>query len=192
INTRKIAGRLSAAKKIRIINEAGTDFTFQTDDSNIITDDGRLSSEGGLNVLPAGQVYLTPLESSCQGHLVMDGYFSLARGKLQQNLTFEVQGGMVCGVENHSLAPELEKHFNKYKEAARCISGLGIGVLDTAKVSGNITEDRVSMGAIHLTFGKGLFFGATHGVPNPLEAIISRSTVFIDGKFLMQDGVLTQ
>lgn len=190
VNTRKVAGRLSMAKSVRVVNEHGTDFTFQIDDSAIHTDDGRLSCKGGFNVLPAGQVCLTPKEGTMEGTVAIDGYFSFDRRIPQPALILEVQQGLINSIRNHSLAPELEKYLSKYKETARSVCSLGLGLLDSAKVSGNFFEDKVSFGAIRLTFGKELSH-ATSGL-FPMEGITSCCTISVDGKLLLHDGTLAQ
>lgn len=190
VNTRKVAGRLSTAKSVRVVSGNGTDFTFQIDDSTILTDDGRLSSEGGFNTLPAGQVCLTPREGTLEGVVAIDGYFSFDRRKPQPALTIEVQQGIICGIRSHSLAPELEKFFSKYKETARSVCGLGLGLLDSAKVSGNFSEDKVAFGAIRLIIGKETS-NVTSGI-FPIEGIVSGCTISADGKLLLQDGTFVQ
>jgi leucyl aminopeptidase (aminopeptidase T) len=190
VNTRKVAGRLSTAKSVRVVNGYGTDFTFQTDDSAILTDDGRLSLEGGFNVLPAGQVCLTPKEGTLEGVVAIDGYFSFDRRRPQPPLILEIQQGIICSIGNHPLTSELEKYFSKYKETARTVCSLGLGLLDSAKVSGNLSEDKVAFGAIHLTFGKELPH-ITSGIL-PMEGISSGCTVSVDGKLLLHDGTFVQ
>ncbi len=190
VNTRKVAGRFRTAKCVRVVNGNGTDFTFQPDDSAIFTDDGRLSSEGGFNTLPAGQVCLLPREGTLEGVVAIDGYFSFDRKRPQPVLTMEMQQGLIRNIRNHSLAPELEKYFIKYKDAARTVCGLGLGLLDSAKVSGNYYEDKVAFGAIRLIFGKELSH-VTSGI-FPMEGIVSCCTISVDGKVLLHDGTFVQ
>jgi len=190
VNTRKVAGRLSTARSVRVVNGQGTDFTFQIDDSAIQTDDGRLSFEGGFNVLPAGQVCLTPRDGTMEGVVAIDGYFSFDRRRPQPALILEVQQGLINSIRNHPLAPELEKYFSKYKETARTVCSLGLGLLDSAKVSGNYYEDRVAFGAIRLILGKELS-SVTSGI-FPMEGIISCCSISVDGKVLLHDGTFVQ
>ncbi len=190
VNTRKVAGRLSTAKSVRVVSGNGTDFTFQVDDSPVFTDDGRLSSEGGVNTLPAGQVCLKPKEGTFEGVVAIDGYFSFDRRKLQPALILEVAQGMIISIRNHFLAPELEKYFIKYKEAARTVCGLGLGLLDSAKVSGQFFEDKVAFGAIRLIFGEELSHVTSEIFP--MEGIVSCCTISVDGKLLLQDGTFVQ
>jgi aminopeptidase len=190
INTRKVAGRLSTSKSVRVVNRQGTDFTFQTDDSPVFTDDGRIPSEGGFNTLPAGQVCLTPREGTFEGVVAIDGYFSLEKRKPQQALIIEVKQGLITSIRNHPLAPELEKYFIKYKEAARTVCGIGLGLLDNAKVSGNFSEDKVASGAIRLIFGKDLSNVTSEMFP--MEGVASCCTISVDGKLLLQDGTFVQ
>lgn len=191
VNTRKVAGRLSTAKSVRITSGSGTDFTFQIEESSISTDDGRLSSEGGFHILPAGQVSFRLLEGTAEGVVAIDSYLSFAMGNPHEVLIFEVKQGLVSSVKNHRFAPDLEKYFSKYKETARSVCNLGIGILDTAKASGNLSEEKVALGAVHLTIGKGLPQGVALGI-FPLEAIISSCTVYVDGKLLLQNGLFVQ
>lgn len=189
VYTRKVAGRLSTARKVHLISENGTDLTVEVNGAAICIDDGRLSTSGDFVTLPAGRVSITPQEGGIEGIAVIDKMFTATDSISLQPLHLKIEAGLICGIGDHPLASELEKNFSKYKDASRSISYLGIGTHDTAVVNGRIFEDRVASGAVHLKLGK----VAANGIMNtsvPLDGIIKACTIYLDGKLLFNKGLL--
>jgi leucyl aminopeptidase (aminopeptidase T) len=187
IATRKIAGQLSGAKTIRVTSLAGTDLTFKTGGRQATADDGRLMYKGAFGNLPAGEAFLSPLENTAEGTLVIDGAFPPC-GILKTPLSVTIKKGKVSEVANHPLKAELEDLFLKYGTAARNIAEFGVGTLDTARMSGNSLEDRKTKGTIHIAFGDNSSTGGTVKVPLHLDGIVRKPSVRLDGTLWMKDG----
>lgn len=189
VYTRKIGGRLTNARKIRVVNSSGTDFTFETDDTHVLIEDGRLTADNKFGVLPAGKVSLVPKEHTLNGVIVVDGSISCMHGKLEKPLILKMQDGQVRYMENHILSTELEKFFGKNKEN-RYISFIGIGTLDTAQICGNLHVDKIARGAIHLVLGKGVPNSDQTCISPVLDLILECSEIYVDDKLLVQNGSL--
>jgi len=190
IITRKVAGRLSSAKKIRITSSAGTDLIFETGGRAAQADDGRLTSKGAFGNLPAGEAFLAPLEGTAEGKLVIDGSFPLFKSIPEQPLVLKVKEGRVCAIEDHPCAGELEKIFVKHHPLSRNIAEFGVGTLDTAQIRGNILEDEKVLGTVHVAIGDNVSMGGTVCVPVHLDGVLIRPDVWFDGRLWMKDGEL--
>jgi leucyl aminopeptidase (aminopeptidase T) len=190
IITRKVAGRLSTAQKIRITSSCGTDLTFETGGRAAKADDGCLTSKGAYGNLPAGEAFLAPLEGTAEGRLVIDGSFPLFKSIPEQPLVLKVKEGRVCAIEDHPCAGELEKIFIKYHPLSRNIAEFGVGTLDTAQIRGNILEDEKVRGTVHVAIGDNASMGGTVCVPVHLDGVLIRPDVWLDGRLWMKDGEL--
>lgn len=187
--TRRIAGRLSSAKTIRVATDAGTDITFETGGRSAKADDGRIMFKGAFGNLPAGEAYMAPLEGTAQGTIVIDGSFGVG-GLLTAPIIFKVQKGKVIEVESEQFGEEIEGLFGKYGTSARNIAEFGVGTLDCAKISGNTLEDEKVRGTIHFAIGDNASMGGLVKVPLHLDGIIKNPNVWLDGNEWMKKGKL--
>ena len=185
--TRRIAGRLSSAKTIRVATGAGTDITFETGGRSAKADDGRLIFKGAFGNLPAGEAYMAPLEDTAQGAIVIDGSFGVG-GLLTAPIFFEVRKGKVIEVQSAQSGAEIEDLFDKYGTAARNIAEFGVGTLDCAKISGNTLEDEKVRGTVHFAIGDNASMGGRVKVPLHLDGIIKNPSVWLDGNEWMRNG----
>jgi len=189
IATRRVAGQLSGASRIRIATQAGTDLTFDTGGRSAKPDDGRLIYKGAFGNLPAGEAYLAPLEGTAEGTLTVDGSFPLG-GLLSTPLVVRVRKGKVEQVGDHPCKTELEQLFKKYGSPARNIAEFGVGTLDSARISGNTLEDEKVKGTCHIAFGDNASMGGAVKVQMHLDGILRSPTVWLDEKLWMKDGVI--
>ena len=185
--TRRIAAQLSAAKKVRVTSEAGTDMVFETGGRSAKPDDGRLIFKGAFGNLPAGEAYMAPLEDTASGVICIDGSFSLG-GRCESPLVFVVKKGKVTEVREHPFAEDLERLFEKYGAAARNIAEFGVGALDTAIISGNTLEDEKVKGTIHFAVGDNASMGGIVKVPLHLDGIVREPNVWLDDMLWMEKG----
>jgi leucyl aminopeptidase (aminopeptidase T) len=183
VYTRKIAGKLSAARKIKVTTESGTDFSFETGEGTAIADDGRIMSKGTFGTLPAGEAYLSPLVNTAEGVLVIDGSFSMVDGVLSEPVILTVKNGRVIKAEGHSCCAELEKIFVKYTHASRTVTEFGVGTHDTAQITGKMIEDEKVRGSVHIAIGD------TSRDSIHLVGIIQKPLVWLDDKLWIDHGV---
>ncbi|MGB7569512.1 MAG: aminopeptidase [Chitinivibrionales bacterium] len=185
--TRRIAGRLSSAKAIRVSTDAGTDISFETGGRSVKADDGRLMFKGAFGNLPAGEAYMAPLEGTAQGDIVIDGSFGVG-GLCKAPIVFKVRKGKVAEVQSAQFGKEIEELFDKYGAAARNIAEFGVGTLDCARISGNTLEDEKVRGTIHFAIGDNASMGGRVKVPLHLDGIIKEPDVWLDGNEWMRKG----
>lgn len=189
IVTRKIAGRVSAAARVRICSEAGTNLSFETGGRQAKADDGRLIYKGAFGNLPAGEAYMAPLEGSADGTLVIDGSFPLS-GLLATPLVVRIKKGRVIDVSDHACKAELEELFKRYGSFSRNIAEFGVGTLDSAIISGNTLEDEKVKGTCHIAFGDNASMGGKVRVQMHLDGIVRNPTIWLDEKLWMEKGRL--
>jgi aminopeptidase len=107
----------------------GTDITFATKGRKALPDTGILSKPGSFGNLPAGEVYLPPVEGTANGKLVV--LWGPTR-KLDSPITITIKDGWAVNVAGtESYVKELDSRLALRKEN-RNIAELGIGTNGSA------------------------------------------------------------
>ena len=186
-NCRKCAEWLKGAKKVHLKTAAGTDLKFSIEGREIAVDTGILHSPGDFGNLPAGEVFVAPVEGSAEGVLVVDGSMA-GIGVLEEPIKMEVRGGYVVNIAGGGSAESLKKILDRYGKDARNIAELGIGLNPRAKLSGFVLEDEKVLGTVHIALGDNSTFGGKVSVPSHLDGVILNPTLLFDGEIFMEDG----
>lgn len=184
-----IVRTITGGKNIRIKTDAGTDLQFSIEGRIAHPDTGIVHSPGDFSNLPAGEVYIAPLEGTADGILVIDGCIGdTGILKEKDKIYCEVKGGYVNKIWGGKYAKHLEKLIAPFGMPARNIAELGIGTNPKARISGNVLEDEKVLGTVHIAFGDNHTFGGTVEVASHLDGIIKKPSLWLDGKQLIKGG----
>ncbi len=175
-----IAARLTAAATCRVRSPAGTDVVLALDGRTGTSDDGDLRERAAFGNLPAGEGYISPLETSGEGTIVFDGSIG-GYGLLEEPLWLTLSGGRIVEAGGAAAAWLLET-LDAGGEHGRSIAELGIGTNPAAQLSGNILEDEKVKGTIHLAFGTSASIGGVNVSTVHIDGMVLRPTVELDGK----------
>lgn len=131
--------------------------------------------------LPAGEVFLAPVEGSANGQVVADvSIYGI--GLLKSPITFHIENGRLTALETKSsrISQILFKTLNS-DEGADVVSELGIGINDAAVITGNILEDEKKYGTAHIAFGNNLSFpGGQNNSKVHVDVVFDRPTINIE------------
>lgn len=185
--TLKLARILKGAKRVHITTKKGTDVEIITEGREWWLDTGLLTKPGSFSNLPAGEIYIAPLEGRSSGVVIFDASFS-GLGMLPQPITIEIEKGRAAKIK--SDRGNLARMLDAPGSRGRNLAELGIGTNDRAKITGNVLEDEKVMGTIHLAFGDNANFGGKVKVDVHLDGMVLKPTVEVDGKVIMKDGRL--
>lgn len=182
--TRSIAGMVDKAETVKITAPSGTHFSLSKSGRRAMPDTGILTKPGSFGNLPAGEVYLAPLEGTAEGKLVL--HWAPTR-ELQSPITLTVKKGSVVGIEGEEpFAKALKAKIEERKENAN-IAELGIGTNDRAKRPDNILESEKIFGTIHIALGDNSSFGGKVQTPFHQDFVFFKPTVVLIDK----DGIKT-
>lgn len=190
--TERLAAAVNEAAEILVETPNGTRMRFGKAGRKAQGDDGILTAAGSFGNLPAGEVYLAPLEGTSEGVMVVE--FGPTR-KLSSPLELVVRNGMVTGIRGDDpLRDWLESRFAE-SEKNRNIAELGIGTNDRATRPDNILEAEKILGTIHIALGDNSGFGGTVQTPFHEDYVFYRPTLTAlaaDGspRVLLRDGTL--
>ena len=190
--TARLAQAVNRADWLLVRTPNGTDMRISKRGRLAEGDDGLLTAPGSFGNLPAGEVYLAPLEGESSGVMVIE--WGPTR-KLDQPLRVIVEGGRVVALEGDDRHRGLLEAKFAENENCRNIAELGIGTNDRASRPDNVLEAEKILGTIHIALGDNTGFGGTVSAPFHEDYVFYRPTltaVMADGseRVIIHDGNL--
>ncbi|MBI3754470.1 MAG: aminopeptidase [Deltaproteobacteria bacterium] len=190
--TNNLAACMNGAEKVLVTTPNGTDMVIGIKGRKILADTGNLTEPGSFGNLPAGEVFVAPVEGTTEGVLVLEWAPTF---KLESPVTVKIEKGLVKDISGKDpYAKKLESKLNENPDF-RNIAELGIGTNDMAKRADNILESEKILGTIHIAFGDNSTFGGNVRTPFHQDFVVLRPTVTIvkenEEKAILYDGVLS-
>lgn len=183
---KKLMRQLKNGEHVNITTKKGTDLNFEIKGRKVFDDNGDYRKKGGFGNLPAGEVFISPLEGSANGRLVVDASIA-GIGKLRNNLKFEIKDGYVKNISGKESL-KLKKIIRGFGKKARNIAEFGIGTNYKAKVTGSTLEDEKAFNTIHIALGDNKSMGGKIGAKCHLDGIILNPDVFVDATKIIEKG----
>jgi leucyl aminopeptidase (aminopeptidase T) len=179
--TRDLATIVNQADRIRIATPNGTRISFSIKGRKALSDTGILTRKGSFGNLPAGEVYLAPVEGTARGRLVLE--WAPTR-QLHSPVVLTVQGGYVTDISGKDKYVEyLQMKIAENRENGN-IAELGIGTNAAAKKPDNILESEKILGTIHIALGDNSSFGGRVKTPFHQDFVFFKPTVTL----MQRDG----
>ncbi len=183
--TRRMGRKLRKGNKMVIKTELGTDLHMNIKGRSWVTEDtGICHKRGDFTNLPAGEMFISPLEGSANGVIMVDGSFN---DPLLNPVKVNVKDGYATRIVG---AHDVVKELNKGGKTGRNIAKMGIGLNPKAKIIGKILEDTKVLGTVNIGFGDNSMFGGRVKSSVHLVGLIKNPTVVIDNVIIMKDGEL--
>ena len=183
--SRDLAKILTEGREVQVTSAEGTDVSFSIEGRDGIADDGDLSRPGAFGNLPAGEAFVAPVEGATRGRVVFDG----ASAALGEPLVITVADGYARAWEGRA-GERFEALAAPHGREAFAVAELGIGVNDTAKITGALLEDEKVLGTVHIAFGDNHSFGGAVRVGFHHDFVVRRPRVTIDGRTILSSGRL--
>ncbi|MFQ5329431.1 MAG: aminopeptidase [Thermodesulfobacteriota bacterium] len=162
LRTELLAETIRGSREVIITTPNGTDLRLAIKGRPVLADTGILNSPGAFSNLPAGEVFLAPLEGKAEGRLVLE--WAPTR-RLVSPVILYVRNGIVTRVAGREpYADELRQTLKKNRNF-RNIAELGIGTNERAERPDNILESEKIMGTIHIALGDNATFGGKVKTP---------------------------
>jgi len=186
-----LAKGLSGCESVRVTTADGTDIAFDIKGRQPQMDTGNLTAPGSFSNLPAGEVYLAPLEGTANGLLVLNW---APNRRLESPVRVAVRDGFAEEVEGDEPYVEKLRHGLDTRRENRNIAELGIGVNDRASRPDNILESEKILGTVHIAFGDNSSMGGRVSTPFHQDFVFFRPTLTAysrgEARVLLEDGKL--
>ena len=184
----KLAARLGQAKKIRLFTDSGTDVTFMIEGRKGLALGGIATEPGTFTSLPSGEAAIAPLEGKTQGRIIID--FSMdGIGLLSQPIQLEVVDGKAISIQGGKEAQELKKLL-EVDENALNIAEFAIGTNPKSRMKGNMAEDKILRGCVHIAVGDNHTIGGELQSNVHLDGVILNPTVEMVAHLIVRKGIL--
>lgn len=185
--TKGIEKIVNKADFIKVKTPNGTFISFSKKGRKARSDTGILTQKGSFGNLPAGEVYLAPLEGTAHGKLILEWG---PTKQLESPVTLTVKEGNVVDISgNDPYAEQLSKKLSERKENAN-IAELGIGTNEAAKRPDNILESEKILGTIHIALGDNCSFGGNVKTPFHHDFVFFQPTVTLHYKDGLKSDIL--
>ncbi|GBE00545.1 thermophilic metalloprotease [bacterium BMS3Abin07] len=174
--TNALARIVSRAEVIEVNTPNGTHIRLSKEGRRPLTDTGILQKPGSFGNLPAGEVFLAPVEGTANGKLVLDWAPTY---RLDSPVVLTITDGECADVEGEDRFAGLLKERLSARKENRNIAELGIGTNDRATRPDNILESEKILGTIHIALGDNSSFGGTVKTPFHQDFVFFRPTVVL-------------
>ncbi len=162
-STRTLARALEGAGRCEVSAPNGTNLLVGIEGRPILADDGILTEPGSFGNLPAGEVFLAPMEGTTEGRLVVE-WSDVSR--LNTPLTVDIEKGRAVAVsgDDPDEVRWLDGLFSAHPENTN-VAELGIGTNPGATRPDNVLESEKILGTVHVAFGDNHTFGGVTVAP---------------------------
>jgi aminopeptidase len=181
---KRIAATVNKAEAIEINTPNGTHLSFSSQGRKALVDTGILTRPGSFGNLPAGEVFLAPVEGSANGRLVIE--WAPTR-ELKSPIALTVKNGFVRKITGEEDFAILLSRRLEEREENRNIAEFGIGTNNMAKRPDNILESEKILGTIHIALGDNSTFGGSTKTPFHQDFVFFKPTVTL----LLKNGTKT-
>jgi leucyl aminopeptidase (aminopeptidase T) len=187
---------LIAGKEVQITNANGTDLKVRIGNRPVFVSDGTNSAEdltGGLAAmqvyLPAGEVFVTPVPGTAEGIVVVDHDFY--QGKLIEGITLTFKAGKLISMTAKSGLEPLKAMYDAAGPGKEEFSFIDIGINPDVKIKpGSMLLTWMPSGMLTIGIGNNIWAGGENKTPYGYNFFMPVSTVKVDGKILVENGVL--
>jgi leucyl aminopeptidase (aminopeptidase T) len=187
----KLKNALDSASEVRITTDAGTDLIMSVKGRKAINNSGIYNEWGSGGNMPAGEVYIPPVEGTVSGRLVIDGSIRTWKKTIipTEPVKIDIEDGEVTKIYHSPMAKLLRDTFawaaRRSKISPRNVkkvAELGIGTNREAKIIGTTIVDEKKYGSAHIAFGSNSWFGGNIKAITHFDQVFRNPIIKIDGK----------
>ena len=180
---KKVSKYLVNSKALEITSESGTDLTVITRKREWVLDDNGLCfKKGTFTTLPAGELFLAPVEHLTRGNLVIDGFFGQP---LEKPVELELKRGVAVKIKR---ARHLKKVFEEYGKKIVTLSKFGLGFNPNTSLNAEPYVAQKRLGTISFGFGDNSGIGGRISLPTALTGVLKNASLTVDGKMIVENG----
>jgi aminopeptidase len=188
---------IAGGREIRLKDANGSDLRVRIEGRPVFASDGIITAEeakqGGAAVnvyLPAGEVYVTPVDGTAEGKIVRPKeYFE---GKEIQNLTLTFAGGKLTSMTGSGPGFEpLKALYDAASPGKEMFSVVDLGINPKVQLPADAAVGTwVPAGTITVGMGNNLWAGGTNKTPYAYYVSLPGTTVMLDDKVIIENGRL--
>ena len=188
---RRVVGRMTRAKRIRVSNPSGTELEFSVRGRLAHGVPGFCRRPGDATGVPDIEAYIAPVEESVNGVLIVDGSTSVT-GVVDEPIRIDIRRGIAVKIHGGRQGLRLRRMLEQAgKRTAFQVGEFGIGLNPRASIRGAIIEDEGVFGTAHIALGDNTRLGGTNRAPIHVDLVFRQAEVELDGQTLLKQKHLT-
>ena len=186
-----IRANLDGTKLVTVTDPNGTDLRFSIENRRVGIEVGTLEDcfvtgkECDVEI-PAGEVYVAPLENSACGRLIVDE----ARDFGVQKLEMDFENGRIIGLRAQKGEAEFRDFLEKAQGNRDILAEFGVGINHGMKPIGLRISDEKALGTVHLAIGNNVHLGGKNEASIHIDFNLYKPTVKTDKELVMKDGLV--
>jgi aminopeptidase len=188
---------LSTGKEVHITNPNGTDLKVKIEGRPFFVSDGIISADdvtkGGPAVsvyLPAGEVYCAPVPGTAEGTVVMSQTYMNGKEVTDLKLTF-VAGKVTQMTGSGPGFDDLKKEYDARGDGKEIFAFVDFGINPNLHIwPASKVGNWVQSGMVTVGTGNNTWAGGDNKVSYGLTMFLPGSSVTLDGKTIVENGVL--
>lgn len=188
---RLLGAVLSESSEIRITTPLGTDIRGYVKGRPVQYETGLFKKPGQFAAFPDSEINISPWEGTAEGKIISDVSIMSVGITLYDHVTLIVKEGKVIDIQGGIAAHKLRQILEALNdEKAYNYAEFGIGLNPKARLAATNLEDLGRLGNCHAGIGSNFAIGGKVIAPNHIDVIFKDTTVYFDGKIVLDNGVL--
>jgi len=187
---------LESGKEVQLTNPNGTDLKMRIEKRTVLVSEGVLSADdlkkgfaASQVYLPAGEAFLAPVPGTAEGTVVVDRQFYQNKEILGLTLTFKA--GKLTSMTAKSGLEALKKMYDAADAGKEEFAFIDLGINPNVTVKpGSKLVAWMPAGMVTIGIGNNVWAGGDNKSSYSLASFIPGSTLKVDGKALVENGVL--
>lgn len=142
-------------------------------------------------VFPKGEVNVAPVEGSANGTVVIDISMHIIKNRwLDEPVKLVIKDSKIVSIEGGRDADTLRRFLEEYgdENAYYSPAEVSVGSNPSARFIGNQKEDKNVLGAVHVGIGTNEDVGGNVRSKIHLDGVISKPTLKVDDKIVVEEG----
>lgn len=193
----KAQAALSGGKEVHITNPNGTDLKVRVEGRPFFVSDGIISPEdvkkGGPAVsvyLPAGEVYCAPVPGTAEGKVVVSRDFFQGKEITDLTLTF-VAGKLTSMTGSGPGFADFKAQYDASGDGKELFGVVDFGLNPNFSVpAASKLGNWIQAGMVTVVTGNNTWAGGDNKTPYGMTNFLPGSTATLDGKIIVENGVL--
>lgn len=190
----KLSKILPETRTARVTSGSGTDLSFSLKGQKTFYWDGIVEAPHEFDVMPAGYMDVLPVPGSANGTAMLNGTWwspKLGSDTIRTPIKLTVKDGWVAKIEGGAEAQEFVRNIEKADKNAKRFSEFALGLNPSAEAqSGFLMEDEKHAGLALIGMGGDTHLGGSFESNLHLDGTMLDATVQLDGKVVVENGVL--